>query len=139
VLDEAFARRIREWPSIISRLMGRVASRARTLAITQAISHLNRADTRLLLLFWLLAERWGVVTPEGITIELPLTHEVLAMLTGVRRPTATIAINRLADEGLLIRPARHRWLLTREAVDVLRGPASLRLLEHGPVQLATDG
>jgi CRP/FNR family cyclic AMP-dependent transcriptional regulator len=139
VLDDAFAMRIREWPSIMSRLLARVATRARTLAITQAISHLNRADTRLLFLFWLLAERWGVVTPDGVAIELPLTHEVLAMLAGVRRPSATIAISRLTDDGLLMRPERRRWLLTKDAVDLLRGPESLRLLEHGPAKLSTGG
>jgi len=130
VLDEAFAMRTREWPSITSRLMGRIATRARTLALTQAISHLNRADSRVIFFFWLLAERWGVVTPSGITIELPLTHEVIAMLVGVRRPTATIAINRLGSDGLLLRPKRHHWLLTREAIDFLRGPASLKSLEN---------
>jgi hypothetical protein len=131
VLDDAFAMRIREWPSITSRLLGRMGARARTLAITQAISHLNRADTRLLFIFWLLAERWGVVTPEGIVIDLAVTHEVLATLAGVRRPSATVAISRLTADGLLQRPERGRWLLTREAVDLLRGPASETLLERG--------
>lgn len=139
VLDDAFAMRIRQWPSITSRLMGRVATRARTLAITQAISHLNRADMRLLFVFWLLAERWGVVTPEGIAIELPLTHEMLAMLVGVRRPSATVAISRLKDDGLLTRPERGRWLLTQDAVDLLRGPSSLKLLEHPPAKASAAG
>ena len=138
VLDDAFAMRIREWPSITSRLMGRIARRARTLALMQAISHLNRADARTLFLFWLLAERWGVVTPDGIAIVLPLTHEVIAMLIGVRRPTATIAINRLARDGLLLRPQRQRWLLSRKAIDFLQRPESLKVLDQMPFGAAAE-
>jgi len=119
VMDTRFAQNIARWPTIISSLMQRVATRARSLALAQAIAQIPRADTRLLVTFWLLAERWGRVGPNGITITLPLTHETLAMMICVQRPTVTLALGRLSDAGLLSRPSRDCWVLTHKAVDYL--------------------
>jgi hypothetical protein len=119
VLDGVFARRIAPWPSITGELIGRVAVRARRLALSAAVTHLPRTHARLLLLFWLMAARWGRVTPDGIALSLPLTHQVLAMLVGSHRPTVTVALQRLAGDGLLLREAHNRWLLTNKAIDAL--------------------
>jgi CRP-like cAMP-binding protein len=129
VLDGAFIQRTAQWPSITGRVVARVAHRARYLALTQAVTHLPRAYARLLILFWLLAERWGKVGPDGVHITLPLTHEVLAMLVGAHRPTVTIAVQRLARAGLLHRKRRDRWLLTNDAIDALEHPESLELID----------
>lgn len=132
MLDAAFARRIGPWPSITGRLVGRVAHRARYLALAQAVTHLPRAYARLLILFWLLAERWGKVSPDGVHISLPFTHETLAMLVGAHRPTVTIAVQRLARAGLLHRESRDRWLLTTHAIESLRNPESVELIDDQP-------
>lgn len=129
VLDTAFVLRIARWPSINSQIVSRVAQRARYLALTQAVTHLPRAHPRLLILFWLLAERWGKVGPEGVHVSLPLTHEVLGMLIGAQRPTVTIALQRLARAGLLVREDTARWLLTNHAIERLGHPESLALIE----------
>lgn len=129
VLDSAFALRIARWPQITGRICGRIAHRARNLALTQAVTHLPRAHPRLLMLFWLLADRWGTVSPEGVRVTLPLTHETLAMLVGSRRPTVTIALQRLSRAGLLLREPRNRWLLTTRAIELLAHPESLAVIE----------
>jgi len=129
VLDVDFARRVGRWPTILSELISRVARRARALALNHAASHLSNAETRLTILFWLLGERWGRVGTAGITVTLPLTHETLAMLVGVRRPSVTLALGRLSDAGMLERHASDRWLLTNRAVDALtreKGPPGHR-------------
>lgn len=131
VLDDAFVLRTARWPTINSGIVSRVAQRARYLALTQAVTHLHRARARLLILFWLLAERWGTVTPEGVQVDLPITHEVLAMLVGAHRPTVTIALQRLSRAGYLIRRRPDRWLLTRAAIDLLGTPDSLSLIDEG--------
>jgi CRP/FNR family transcriptional regulator, cyclic AMP receptor protein len=131
VLDTAFTVRIARWPSITSRVVGRVAERARYLALTQAATHLPRAYGRLLILFWLLAERWGKVGPDGVHVTLPLTHAVLATLIGARRPTVTIALQRLTRAGLLTRERPDRWLLTNRATEYLSEPESLDLIDAG--------
>jgi CRP/FNR family transcriptional regulator, cyclic AMP receptor protein len=129
VLDTAFMLRIAAWPAIGSRLAGRIAQRARYLALSQAVTHLPRAYARLLILFWLLAERWGTVASAGVYVTLPLTHEVLAMLIGSHRPTVTIALQRLTRSGLLIRERSDRWLLTNRGIEALRDPDALGLAD----------
>ncbi len=128
LLDRNFALRMARWPSLTARLLQRVASRARYLALTQAVTHLPRTHSRLLLLFWLLAERWGKVNPDGVVVKLPLTHQVLAMLVGSHRPTVTIALQKLARRELLVRQSTNRWLLTNRAIECLHEPSSLSLL-----------
>lgn len=131
VLDTSFVMRTARWPSINSRIVSRVAKRARYLALTQAVTHLPRAHPRLLILFWLLAERWGKVGRDGVHVSLPLTHEVLGMLIGAQRPTVTIALQRLARAGLLVRENSDRWLLTHHAIERLGRPESLAMIEAG--------
>jgi CRP/FNR family transcriptional regulator, cyclic AMP receptor protein len=140
ILDTAFVLRIAPWPTISSRLVSHVAQRARHLALTQAVTHLPRAHARLLILFWLLADRWGKVSPDGIHVDLPLTHEVLAMLIGAHRPTVTIALQRLSRSGLLMRERHDRWLLTKAAIELLEHPQSLGLVngEHDGHDLGED-
>jgi hypothetical protein len=131
VLDQSFAVRVARWPTIAATLLQRCSGRARNLALTQAVTHLPRTHARLLLLFWLLAERWGKVGPGGVLIKLPLTHQVLAMLVGSHRPTVTIALQKLSREGLLIRETGNRWLLTSYAIERLHEPDSLSLIGGG--------
>jgi CRP-like cAMP-binding protein len=140
VLDDQFALRIARWPVVTSRICSRVAHRARCLALTQAVTHLPRAHPRLLMLFWILADRWGTVTPDGVRVKLPLTHETLAMLVGSRRPTVTIALQRLARARLLTRERNHQWLLTNRAIELLAHPESLAVLEDDepPEELELD-
>jgi hypothetical protein len=128
VLDTAFVLRVARWPKIISQIVSRIAQRARYLALTQAVTHLPRAYARLLILFWLLAERWGRVSKDGVSVTLPLTHEVLAMLIGAHRPTVTIALQRLTRAGFLVRERTDRWLLTNAAIACLEHPESLDLV-----------
>jgi CRP/FNR family transcriptional regulator, cyclic AMP receptor protein len=125
ILDAAFARRVARWPTVAAHLIGRAAQRGRGLALTQAISHLPRVQGRLLLLFWLLAERWGKVGPDGVRVALPLTHELLAMVVGAGRPTVTTALQRLRADGLLLREPGGRWLLTNAGIEALSDPESL--------------
>ena len=128
VLDTAFVHRIATWPPVSARIVGRIADRARYLALLHAVSQVPRTDGRLLILFWMLADRWGTMTPDGITLTVPLTHELLATIVGVRRPAVTLALGRLADAELLQRLARDRWRLTRAAVEHLHQPESLTLV-----------
>ncbi|MGH2858524.1 MAG: helix-turn-helix domain-containing protein [Solirubrobacteraceae bacterium] len=136
LLDSGFMLRTARWPTINSRIVGRVSTRARYLALIQAVTHLPRAFARLLILFWLLAERWGRVGPDGVHVTLPLTHEVLAMLVGAHRPTVTIALQRLARSGLLIRERSDRWLLTNSAIESLADPDTLGLDDGSEDDLA---
>jgi DNA-binding transcriptional ArsR family regulator len=136
MLDTSFARRVAPWPTITSLIVSRAVQRARYLTLTHAVTHLPRAYVRLLILFWLLAERWGTVGTEGVSVTLPLTHEVLATLIGAHRPTVTIALQRLTRAGLLIRERPDRWLLTNAAIAHLEHPETLLLTDEGDEALS---
>jgi CRP/FNR family transcriptional regulator, cyclic AMP receptor protein len=119
ILDAAFVRRAGRWPDILARLTGRVVRRARALALNEAITNLKHVETRLLVLFWHLAERWGRVGPDGISISMPLTHEMLAKLVGATRPSVTTGLGRLAARGLLVRQSDGVWQLRHDSSEAL--------------------
>lgn len=50
-------------------------------------------------------------------LDVPLTHEAIGRLVVAKRPTITLALRRLADEGALRRTADGRWLLPRRPAD----------------------
>lgn len=122
VLDHQVMLHLARWPCVASALTERTAARARYLALFAAMTQVPRVNVRLLLIFWVLADRWGTVTPDGVVITLPLTHELLAVLAGCRRPTVSIALKRLSDAELLIRRSHDRWLLTHLAMEALADP-----------------
>jgi CRP-like cAMP-binding protein len=112
VLDDRFAAAVSKWPTIVCELLSRAVERSRTLAFHLAIVHIRHAETRLHMLLWHLADRWGRVTPDGVHVPLALTHERLAHLVCMRRPTASTALQRLVRAGELQRRPDGSWLLT---------------------------
>jgi CRP/FNR family transcriptional regulator, cyclic AMP receptor protein len=105
-LGPAFAIRLSGRPELIEALIGRSVDRAEALAIQRSIASHVRVDVRVLAFLWHLAERFGVVVPGAVRINVPLTHSVLARLVGARRPTVTTALQRLLNLGYLRRDAR---------------------------------
>ena len=111
VLDRAFIDAVGPWPEILGALARRVMQRTHWLAFHLAVCGLRRVEERLLIVLWHFADRWGTVTPEGIRLDLRLTHEVLAAVIGARRPSVTTAVRRLIDDGHVRSLPRSRWLL----------------------------
>ena len=111
LLDRHFTRVVGHWPELVEELFRGGVRRAQSLAITLAVSHLRRVDTRLLVMFWYLADRWGKVTPQGVHVPLRLTHQTLGRLVGAQRPSVTTSLKQLVQEGCLTRAEDHSWLL----------------------------
>jgi CRP/FNR family cyclic AMP-dependent transcriptional regulator len=112
VLDEAFCRTICRWPTVVSALVGRTVQRTRWNSVHLALSRLQRIDSRLLLLLWHLADRWGRVRRDGVELPVRLTHAQLAKLVGAQRPSVTVALRGLAESGRVVRAPGGGWLLT---------------------------
>jgi hypothetical protein len=70
-----------------------------------------RVDVRLLLLFWYLAERWGRVGPDGVSVPISVTHNMLGRLVRAQRPSVTANLRRLARRGMLTRRENGVWML----------------------------
>ncbi len=111
VLDEPFARSLSSWPSVMAAILERSVRRTHRMAVHQALLQLSPVETRLLILLWHLAERWGRVTPDGIAIHLRLSHEMLGHLVGCRRASVTTALARVRESGRLDRRADGTWVL----------------------------
>ena len=119
VLDDSFARKLADWPQVMSMLLERAIRRTLRMSIHQALLQLSPVETRLLVLFWHLAERWGRVTPEGISVKLRMSHELLGQLVGCKRASITTALHRVNDSGMVIRNADGTWLLRGSPPDEL--------------------
>jgi CRP/FNR family transcriptional regulator, cyclic AMP receptor protein len=89
------------------------------MSIHEALLQLSPVETRLLILFWHLAERWGRVTPHGIVVSLALSHQVLGQLVGCRRASVTTALKEIARTGHAVRRPDGSWLLTGSPPDEL--------------------
>jgi hypothetical protein len=118
LLDRRFGAHLATFPEVNAAIIDRVNERALRLAVTQAISQLNRVDRRLLALFWHLAERWGRMTTDGVALPMTLSHRMLGQLIGARRPTVSTALSQLAKEGEVVRRDDGTWLLTGAPVGV---------------------
>ena len=81
----------------------------RELAVAIALE--PRVERRLLLKLHQLADRWGRVTPEGIRLDLRLTHQELANMVGAVRESVTLALGRLSEAGEI--DVRNRTLTIR--------------------------
>jgi CRP/FNR family transcriptional regulator, cyclic AMP receptor protein len=122
-LDRRFALSVSPWPEVSASLMDRIIQRSRWLAFQLAVCHVVRVDTRLLLMMWHFADRWGRMTVDGARVSLPVTHSVLASVVGARRPSVTTALGRLQEQGLIERLPDGAWLLRGSP------PADFALLE----------
>jgi CRP/FNR family transcriptional regulator, cyclic AMP receptor protein len=127
MLDGPFAARVACRPGIAAALLERSMRRSRSLAHQTAIAGVRLARTRVLLSLWHLAERWGRVTPGGVALALPLTHQLLAQLTCLQRPTVSSALAQLARSGELARLPEAGWLLRGQP------PAMPQGADLGPV------
>jgi hypothetical protein len=113
LLDDRFAESVRPWPEVVSALFERLTAQSARIALHCAISQLPRVEERLHALLWLLAERWGRVTADGVVVPLKLTHEMLGQLIGARRPTVSLAVKLLEQRGEVLRRSDGAWLLVR--------------------------
>lgn len=119
VLDRRFCATAARWPIVLTNLLEFAMKRFDTRAVLLAAIRARRADTRLLLLFWHFADRWGRVSHDGVIVPLTLTHDRLSELVCLRRPTVTAALSRLRLAQQLRRRPDGTWLLAPESLATL--------------------
>jgi CRP/FNR family transcriptional regulator, cyclic AMP receptor protein len=126
VLGQRFAVTMARYPEVVGAILDRVMLRSRWLAFYLAVCHLKHIETRVLVVLWHFADRWGRVRPDGVTVPIRVTHELLAGVVGARRPSVTTALGVLRREGLVERVENGTWLLQGEP------PSELRELQAMP-------
>lgn len=108
-------------PALAANLVRVLSSQIAERELAVAIALEPRVERRLLLKLRQLAERWGRVTPDGIRLDLRLTHQELANMVGAVRESVTLALGRLAEAGEI--EVRNRTL-------VIKTPAPATADEH---------
>ena len=136
ILDRPFRLLAGRWPPVLIALLERVEQRAARLAKQAAICHLGCVRARLLAILWHLADRWGRVGPEYVILPLQLLHRTLGRLVGAERPTVSLALKALADDGLVERRRDGAWLLRGDPIDELG--ALIRPAERMPAAVVAD-
>jgi CRP-like cAMP-binding protein len=86
--------------------------------LSAAIALEPRLERRLILKLRQLADRWGRVTPEGVRLDLRVTHQELADMVGAARESVTVAFGRLQDQGEI--ELRRRTVIIRHMDDQVR-------------------
>ena len=124
VLDSEFLASVQPWPQIVAVLLRRQERRTDWLAHVLAVSHLPRVQLRVLVLFWLFADRWGRRRGNEVAVPIPLTHVNIARLIGARRPTVTSAINELIQDGRIAPAGNGHWLLNGQPPESIRDSSS---------------
>jgi CRP/FNR family transcriptional regulator, cyclic AMP receptor protein len=111
VLDRRFAAALSAWPEVTASILDRMMLRSHWLALHLAVAHLRRVETRVLVVLWHFADRWGSVRRDGVALRLSLTHTLLAAVVAAERPSVTLALAKLRERGLVERGDDHVWLL----------------------------
>jgi CRP/FNR family transcriptional regulator, cyclic AMP receptor protein len=89
--------------------------------------HADRVRLKLIQL----ARSYGKVGVDGLSLDLPLTHELLAEMVGSTRETVTRALAQLAHEGIIRHErGRYRIAVPPEAIDTLASRSSNRDAAH---------
>jgi CRP/FNR family transcriptional regulator, cyclic AMP receptor protein len=112
LLGDDFLAVARRAPQLIPALYDCLADQMERLSSQLVICQLPRVEQRVLAILWLLAETWGHVTPAGVRVPMALTHETLGSLIGARRPTVTLALRKLGEDGSVLRQ-ESGWLLLK--------------------------
>jgi CRP-like cAMP-binding protein len=115
VLDGSFARRAAPWPQVAALLLSRLMRRSRHASLMLAIRTLPCVEDRVLAVLWILAERIGQVTMQGVVVKLPLRQADLGAMAGARRPTVNVTLKLLRERGTLREWTSHGFVLNQNA------------------------
>jgi CRP/FNR family cyclic AMP-dependent transcriptional regulator len=109
-LDTRFLRDAAPWPELLITLSERMSWHARSLELRLAISQMPNLSSRLLVMLWHLADRFGRVDRYGVLVPLHLSRQVLAELVGADREPVSRRLRELAERGAVV-PDRGGWRL----------------------------
>lgn len=97
---------------LVEQLAAAVAQRQEALANFAPTRHTERVRRKLLQL----AQAYGHVVGDGIRIDFPITHALLAEMVGSSRETVTRALDELHRDGFVVRAGSTYRLLVSSTV-----------------------
>ncbi len=90
---------IRTQMKILDNLLMILCSRLRDAWEKIQLLNLKNASQRIKILFLMLSDRYGEKTDEGITLNIKLTHQEIAEMTGMTRETVTRMLDKWQKDG----------------------------------------
>jgi CRP/FNR family cyclic AMP-dependent transcriptional regulator len=123
ILDRRFVDVAARWPPLTSALVGRALARSNSLALAATIRCTTGLETRLLMLFRHMADRWGRVRRDGVVVPVRLTHDLIAHLIGARRPSVSTVLKQLERDGRIVRLHGDGWLLAGDPPGAALAPS----------------
>jgi len=84
---------------ILDNLLQILCSRLRESWGTIQMLNLKNASERIKILFFMLSNKYGKTTAEGITLHIKLTHKDIAEMSGMTRETVTRVIDKWQKDG----------------------------------------
>lgn len=105
------------YPRLGRNLAGMLSDLAQMLGETVALVSEMKVEDRLRARLHQLAERFGVAAPEGVRLQLDLTHAQWASLVGASREAVTTAFGKLRAQGAITVDGRAitiSWDVVRE-------------------------
>ncbi len=118
VLDAGFIRRMSDHPEVIADLAGRLSRGSAAGCLRLSIVQQPRLSTRLEVMLWHLADRFGRVHAEGVLLPVPMCHGLLSWLVGASRPAVCRAVNELQRSGRVDPGPDGTWWLRRRPEDL---------------------
>jgi hypothetical protein len=113
VLDDRMLLAARRCPELALGLTRRLFDGQHERHVAASIRGLAHTEDRIFSYLWHVASRWGRVTPAGLALTLPVTHDQLGRLIAARRPTVSLALAALNQRGALTKLDDGRWLIRR--------------------------
>lgn len=90
---------IRAQKRIVDNLLLILCSRLRDSWEKIQLLNLKNASQRIKILFLMLSDKYGEKTAEGVTLNIKLTHQEIAEMTGMTRETVTRMIDKWQKDG----------------------------------------
>ncbi|MGH2973551.1 MAG: helix-turn-helix domain-containing protein [Solirubrobacterales bacterium] len=90
------------------------------------MTRIHPLATRLHVLLWNLADRWGTRVNGSVQLDVPLSHQLLADLASTQRSKVTEGLATLISAGVVERNgARGPWLLNGGPPESIGSPGQL--------------
>ncbi len=109
-----FESSVKRHPEVAFMILESVIRKARNAALQVADLSLRSARGRVAHVLIKLSDEIGARTADGIMIEKKITHETLAGLTGLARPTLTGVLNDLERSNIILQKNHRVVILNRE-------------------------
>ena len=100
---------------VLLQIINVLCARLRQVWQTQSLSS-SKADSRIRMGIYQLAQKHGVQDAQGMIIDLKITHQELAEMVGTSRETVTRVIAQLREKGIIEVEHRRMTLIDPEAL-----------------------